>query len=122
MEVNDALVGERWQIGSAVFEVSEPRIPCWRFGVRMSDEMFPRRFTKALRPGTYLRIVVEGEVGAGDEIRVVERPDHDLTVRDVFRVYTRDRDEVVRLLAIPQLPESWRGWAKHLVQTARDER
>ena len=115
MEVNDALVGERWQIGSAVFEVSEPRVPCWRLGVRMNDEMFPRRFTKALRPGTYLRIVVEGDVGAGDEIRVVERPDHDVTIRDVFRIYTRDRDEVGRLLAIPRLPESWRGWAAHLM-------
>ncbi|HXN81591.1 MAG TPA: MOSC domain-containing protein [Myxococcales bacterium] len=115
MEVNSALVGERWQIGSAVFEVSEPRVPCWRLGVRMNDEMFPRRFTKALRPGTYLRIVVEGDVGAGDEIRVVERPDHDVTIRDVFRIYTRDRDEVGRLLAIPRLPESWRGWAAHLM-------
>jgi MOSC domain-containing protein YiiM len=122
MEVNDALVGERWQIGSAVFEVSEPRIPCWRFGVRMNDETFPRRFSKALRPGTYLRIVVEGDVGAGDEIRVVERPGHDLTIRDVFRIYMRDRGEVARLLAIPQLPESWRGWAEHLVDTERRER
>src|SRR6266851_421010 len=76
IELNDALVGERWQIGTAVLEVSEPRIPCWRLGVRMDDKMFPRRFTEALRPGTYLRIVVEGEVGAGDEIRVVERPAH----------------------------------------------
>jgi len=115
-EINDALVGERWQIGSAVFEVSEPRIPCWRLGVRMNDEMFPRRFTKAMRPGSYLRIIVEGDVGAGDEISVVERPDHDLTVRDVFRIYTRDRDEVARLLAVPQLSASWRGWAEHLVQ------
>jgi MOSC domain-containing protein YiiM len=119
IEVNDALVGERWQIGSAVFEVSEPRVPCWRLGVRMNDETFPRRFSKALRPGTYLRIIAEGEVGAGDEIRVVERPDHDLTVRDVFRIYVRDRDEVARLLAVPRLPESWRGWAEHLVDTAK---
>src|SRR5262252_3362796 len=111
IEMNDALVGERWQIGSAIFEVSEPRIPCWRLGVRMNDETFPRRFTKALRPGTYLRIVVEGDVGAGDEIRVVEKPAHDLTVRDVFRIYTRDRDEVPRLLAIPQMSESWKRWA-----------
>jgi MOSC domain-containing protein YiiM len=119
IEVNDALVGERWQIGSAVFEVSEPRVPCWRLGVRMNDETFPRRFGKALRPGTYLRIIAEGEVGAGDEIRVVERPDHDLTVRDVFRIYMQDRDEAARLLAVPRLPESWRGWAEHLVDTAR---
>jgi MOSC domain-containing protein YiiM len=62
--VNDALVGERWEIGTAIFEVSEPRIPCWRLGVRMNDQMFPRQFTEALRPGTYLRIIVEGSVGA----------------------------------------------------------
>jgi MOSC domain-containing protein YiiM len=119
IEVNDALVGERWQIGTAVFEVSEPRIPCWRLGVRMNDEAFPRRFTKAMRPGSYLRIVVEGEVGAGDEISVVEKPHHDLTIRDVFRIYTRDRHEVARLLEIPQLSESWRGWAEHLVERHR---
>jgi MOSC domain-containing protein YiiM len=115
LEVNDALVGERWRIGSAILEVSEPRIPCWRLGVRMNDETFPRRFTKAMRPGTYLRIVVEGELGAGDEIEVVGRPDHHLTVRDVFRIYTRDRDEVPRLLEVPQMSQSWRGWAEHLV-------
>ncbi len=114
IDVNDALVGERWQIGSAVFEVSEPRIPCWRLAFRMDDETFPRRFSKALRPGTYLRIVREGDVGAGDEIRIMERPDHGLTIRDVFRIYTRDRDEVPRLLAIPQLSGSWRGWAERL--------
>src|SRR6266498_3679663 len=89
--VSDALVGERWKIGSAVLEVSEPRVPCWRLGVRMNDPRFPRRFTEALRPGAYLRIIVEGSLSAGDEIRVVERPNHDLTIRDVFRIYTRDR-------------------------------
>ena len=49
--VNDALVGERWAIGTTVLEVSEPRVPCWRLGVRMNDQMFVRRFTEALRPG-----------------------------------------------------------------------
>jgi MOSC domain-containing protein YiiM len=120
IELNQALVGERWQIGTAVLEVSEPRIPCWRLGVRMNDKMFPRRFTEALRPGAYLRIVVEGDVGAGDEIRVVERPDHDLTVRDVFRIYTRDRDEVGRLLAVPRMSESWRRWADDWLQKTKD--
>jgi len=111
IDVNDALVGERWEIGTTVVEVSEPRIPCWRLAVRMNDNMFPRRFTEAMRPGAYLRIVVEGELGAGDEIRVVERPDQDLTIRDVFRIYTRDRDEVERLLTAPRMSESWRKWA-----------
>lgn len=115
IDVNDALVGERWQIGSTVLEVSEPRVPCWRLGVRMNDKLFPRRFTEALRPGAYLRIVVEGELGAGDEIRIIERPNHTMTIRDVFRIYTHDHAEVESLLTIPQLSESWKRWATKLV-------
>jgi MOSC domain-containing protein YiiM len=120
--VNDALIGERWEIGTVVLEVSEPRIPCWRLGVRMNDQMFPRKFTEALRPGTYLRIIVEGALGAGDEIRVIERPDHDVTVRDVFRIYVRDREEAGRLLAIPRMSESWRKWARNWLEKAKDRR
>ena len=111
IDVNGALVGERWQIGSAVFEVSEPRIPCWRLGVRMDDERFVRRFTEAQRPGAYLRIIAEGDVGAGDSIDIITKPQHDLTVRDVFRIYTRDRGDVGRLLDVGGVSESWRGWA-----------
>jgi MOSC domain-containing protein YiiM len=119
IEVNSALIGEHWEIGTTVLEVSEPRIPCWRLGVRMNDKMFPRRFTEALRPGAYLRLVVEGDVGAGDEIRVVDRPHHDLTVGDVFRIYTRDRNEVERLLAVPRMSESWRRWAADWLQKTK---
>jgi MOSC domain-containing protein YiiM len=119
IRVNDALVGERWQIGTTVLEVSEPRIPCWRLGVRMNDKLFPRRFLESLRTGAYLRIVVEGDVGAGDEIRVVEKPDHDLTIRDVCRIYTRDHAEVKRLLAVPQMSESWMRWAADLLQKTK---
>jgi MOSC domain-containing protein YiiM len=74
----------------------------------MNDQMFVRRFTEALRPGTYLRIIGEGDLGAGDEVRVIYRPDHDLTIRDVFRIYTRDQDEAERLIAIPQMSDSWK--------------
>ncbi len=116
IEVNGALVGERWAIGTTVLEISEPRVPCWRLGVRMNDPLFPRRFTEALRPGAYLRILVEGEVGAGDEIQVIERPDHDLTLRDILRIYAFDRQEVGRLLAIPRMSESWRRWAERYLQ------
>ena len=119
IEVSDALIGERWQIGGAVLEVSEPRIPCWRLGVRMKDEKFPRRFTEAQRPGAYLRIIVEGQLGADDEIRVIHRPDHDVTIGDVFRIYTRDRKEVYRLVAIPQMSDSWKKWAETLLEKWR---
>jgi MOSC domain-containing protein YiiM len=118
IDMNGALVGERWAIGTTVLEISEPRVPCWRLGVRMNDKLMPRRFTEALRPGAYLRILVEGDVGAGDEIQVIERPDHDLTVRDVLRIYAVDRQEVGRLLAIPGMSGSWRWWAEqHLQET-----
>ena len=123
IEVNDALVGERWEIGSTVLEVSEPRIPCWRLGLRMEDRKFPRRFADAQRPGTYLRIVVEGNVGAGDQIRVTGKPLHDLTIREFFRIYlssfSRNRDELERLLATPGISESWREWAESLLQKAK---
>ena len=72
-----------------------------------------------MRSGAYLRIVVEGSVGAGDEIRVVERPGHGLTIRDVSRIYIRDRDEVERLLAVPQVSESWRRWANDFLQRTK---
>ncbi len=119
IDVNDAVIGEHWEIGSTVLEVSEPRVPCWRLGVRMADHLFPRRFTEALRPGSYLRIIVEGDVGAGDEIRIVDKPRTDLTVRDVFRIYTRDRHEAARLLAVPQVSDAWKRWATDLLQKVR---
>ena len=81
----------------------------------MNDQMFVRRFTEALRPGAYLRIIGEGGLGAGDEIRVIHRPEHDLTIRDVFRIYTRDRGEVERLIAIPEMSDSWKKWAENLL-------
>ena len=82
----------------------------------MNDPAFLRRFTEALRPGSYLRIVVEGDVGTGDAIRLVEKPAHDLSVRDVFRIYTRDRDECARLIAVPQMSEAWKRWAGDMLR------
>jgi MOSC domain-containing protein YiiM len=119
LDVNGALVGERWEVGTALFEVSEPRIPCWRLGVRMNDPQFVRRFTEAMRPGSYLRIVAAGDVGAGDEVRIVEKPRIGITVRDVFRIYNRDRHEVARLLEVPALSEAWKRWARDFLEKSR---
>ena len=115
VDLANTLVGERWAVGSAVLEVSEPRLPCWRLGVRMGDESFLRTFTQASRSGTYLRIAVEGELGTGDRIRVIERPDHDMTIGNIFRIFTRDRDEAPRLLTVPRLSASWTRWAEELL-------
>lgn len=112
LDVTGALIGERWEIGSTVLEVSQPRTPCWKLGARMGDPEFPVFFAAAGRPGAYLRIVEEGELGAGDPVRVVGRPSHRLTVGDVARIYHGDRDRAEELLGAPELAEGWQDWAR----------
>ena len=80
IDADGALVGERWSVGTAVLEVTAPRIPCLKLQARMGEPKFVRRFAAARRPGAYLRIVEEGELAAGDAVRVVERPGHGVTV------------------------------------------
>jgi MOSC domain-containing protein YiiM len=115
IDLSSAVIGERWEIGSVVLEVSEPRVPCWRLGVRMEDKLFPKRFMQAGRPGTYFRIFQEGELGQGDRVRILERPDHGVTVGDVFRIYAGDRKAAGRLLEVEQLSEPWKNWARRMV-------
>lgn len=111
LPVSGAVVGERWHIGSVLLEVSQPRQPCYKLGIRMNDARFPRRFTVAGRPGAYLRIVEEGELAAGDSIEVVHRPEHGLTVGEVAYIFVKARHQARRLLDAPELPPSWREWA-----------
>lgn len=111
MAVSDAVVGERWEIGTATFEVSQPRTPCGKLGIRMGDPRFPRRFAHAGRPGAYLRIIVEGDVGRGDEVTVVHRPGHGLTVSDVARASEGELSVLPDLLIVPELAEVWVEWA-----------
>lgn len=120
VDVSGALIGERWRVGSVFLEVSEPRIPCWRLGVRMHDATFPRRFFEALRPGSYLRILEEGELGAGDVIEVIDKPVDGLTVQDVFRIFFRDRSEAWRIVAAPKMSSPWKAWARKVLPRTDD--
>jgi MOSC domain-containing protein YiiM len=110
-----AVVGERWAVGSVVLEVSQPRIPCYKLGIRMGDPRFPVRFAAAARPGAYLRIVSEGEIGAGDAIRVISRPAHGVTVGLIERAYHADDSLIGRMLDADALPDGWRDWASHML-------
>jgi MOSC domain-containing protein YiiM len=104
VEVTGAVIGERWAAGSAVLEVSCPRIPCATFAEVMDVPKWIKRFTAEARPGAYLRIVQEGEVGAGDAVTVLRRPEHGVTIGEVFRALTGDRSLAHRLLEAPELP------------------
>lgn len=112
MAITDALIGERWRVGSVLLEVSQPRLPCYKLGIRMNDARFPHRFASAGRPGAYLRILEQGELAAGDSVEVVHRPAHNLTVGDVARIFLRDHRRADRLLEAPELPASWHDWAR----------
>jgi MOSC domain-containing protein YiiM len=105
-----AVIGERWQVGSVLLEVSEPRFPCFKLGIRMGDARFLKRFALARRPGTYLRIVEEGELGAGDQIELVSKPPHGVTIGQFTEAYLGDRQALRDLLAAEELAPRWREW------------
>jgi len=110
VDVTGALIGERWAIGGVVLEVTSPRIPCWKLARQMGDPRFIRRFAAARRPGAYLRIVQEGELGAGDGVEIVARPDHEVTVGLFNEAFLHDRSLLGRLLTAEALPADWREW------------
>ena len=110
VDCTGAVIGERWRVGSTLLEVCQPRIPCFKLGVRFDEPQMLKRFALASRPGAYLRIVEEGELGAGDAVEVVARPDHGVTVRLVSDALLLDETLLARTLAAPQLPARLRDW------------
>jgi MOSC domain-containing protein YiiM len=110
IDCTNAVIGERWRIGTTLLEVCQPRVPCFKLGLRFDDPKMLKRFAQASRPGAYLRIVEEGEIGAGDAIAVEQRPDHDVTIRLVADALLLDETLLRRTLEAPALPESLRGW------------
>lgn len=115
IDVNEALIGEHWQIGTTVLEVVEVRIPCNTFKSWMGlsgydNGAWVKRFTAEARPGPYLRVAQSGDITAGDALTVVHRPGHDVTVSMMFKAFTTDRSLLPRLLdagdALPPEPRA----------------
>src|ERR1700704_6440967 len=112
-------IGDRSQIGNAVFEVTQPRVTCYRVGIRMSEPRMPALLTSSGRPGFYFRVLQEGDVGAGDEIVQVGSAADRMTVAEINALlyspeHTRDRLE--RALRIEALPAGWRDSFEALLQ------
>lgn len=106
VDVNAALIGERWHIGpDVVLEVSCPRIPCATFQGWLEREGWIKRFTQAALPGAYFRVIVPGAIRAGDPIEIAPRPTHDITIALAFRALTREAALLPRLLTADALPE-----------------
>jgi MOSC domain-containing protein YiiM len=98
LDVTGALIGETWQLGTAVVQVTAARIPCITFQAWLDEAHWIRRFARALRPGAYLRVLTEGRVSAGAAARVLSRPAHQVTVAEAMRAFYGDRAILRRLL------------------------
>lgn len=111
VDLSSALFGERWSVGSTELEVCQPRLPCYKLGVRVGDGTFLKRFMRAKRPGAYLRVIREGDVGAGDPIRVLSKPSHSVTLRFMVEAMD-DPDKAYALRTLKGLPAFWRRVAE----------
>jgi len=118
---DEVCIGDRYRIGSAVFEVSQPRVTCYRVGIRMDEPSMPALLVAHRRPGFYLRVLEEGEVGAGDRIELIERGPEAMTVAEVdglLYLPGRARRDLTRALRMPALSAGWQGSFRELLQRA----
>jgi ferredoxin-NADP reductase/MOSC domain-containing protein YiiM len=113
-------IGDHYQIGGALFEVTQPRVTCYRVGMRMNEPRMPALLTSSGRPGFYLRVLREGEVGAGDEIVKVGEANERMTVAEVNALLyspNHARDRLERALRIEALSPGWRSSFEALLQS-----
>ncbi len=103
-------VGTVIQVGTALLQVSTPRIPCGTFARWLGQDQWVKRFTQSGRSGSYLRVLEPGEIGIGDDMVIVEQPSHDVTILDLFEVYNgaRDDEQLRRVAACVDTPEDIR--------------
>jgi MOSC domain-containing protein YiiM len=122
---NEALVGDRFRVGSAELVVTQPRLPCYKLGLRFGRADMVRRFLASGRTGYYLAVDIEGAVAAGDPVEIIARHPGRISVAEITRAYVSDRDDLAaieRLARLDALPIEWRRYfAKRLEKSTRSE-
>jgi ferredoxin-NADP reductase/MOSC domain-containing protein YiiM len=120
MPDNEVCIGDRFQIGGAVFEVAQPRVTCYRIGIRMDEPRMPALLTSSGRPGFYFRVLQEGDVEAGDTIVKVGEAQERMTVTDVNALLYlpgHSREQLERALRLEALSPGWRASFEALLQS-----
>ena len=106
-------IGDLFRVGSAEFVVTQPRMPCFKLGIRFNRSDMVKRFLQSGRTGFYFAVLKEGEVAAGDSIKLIEGDEHNIPVADVVNLYRGDagnQDLLLRVSELPSLPNSWREY------------
>jgi MOSC domain-containing protein YiiM len=117
MDVNAAIIGEQWKIGSVILEVSQPRIPCRVFAGFWKRATLIKDFTQAGRAGTYLRIIQEGTAQAGDAIEVIFKPDHTISISDLFAAKSGERSKINEIKDVTYLSTEFKEWSQKIAAT-----
>jgi len=117
-------VGDQFSVGSAEVVVTQPRLPCYKLGVRFQADDMVKRFLASGRTGFYLAVKREGELGAGDEITILARDPNAVPISEITRLYIAKRysngdvNSVQRALRVAALPESWKSYFRERLQRA----
>ncbi len=119
LDITGALIGETWRIGTAVVQITSPRIPCVTFESWLDEPHWVKRFAAAGRPGAYLRVLAEGTVGAGDQAEVLERPAERVTVAESMRAFYGDQELMRRVLRVTGRGEKWDEIGQQVLGRAR---
>jgi MOSC domain-containing protein YiiM len=104
-------IGDRLRIGSAELIVTQPRLPCYKLGIRFNRPEIVKLFLRSKRTGLYLRVLREGDVGEGDEISFIEKQETGITITDIVSLYSTDahnQELLRRAIQVPALPQSWK--------------
>jgi MOSC domain-containing protein YiiM len=119
-------LGDRFSVGTALVAVTQPRLPCYKLGVRFGSDDMVKRFLASGRTGFYVAVLREGEVGAGDEIKVIAREPNAVAVSEITHLYVVKRygdaeiRAVRRALRVEELPESWKEYFRERLRQAGD--
>jgi len=117
-------IGDEFRIGSAHVVVTQPRMPCYKLGLKFKRDDILKRFLVSGRSGFYLAVLEEGEIEAGDAITLLKRDAHNVTVTDIVHLYTYDKNNLEalqRAMHVPALPEGWRDYFGERIEHLSDE-
>ena len=117
-------IGDRFRIGETEVMVTEPRMPCYKLGIKFGRADIIKRFLASRRTGFYFAVMREGMVGAGDDVELIEREQQEISVADITSLYAFDKDDVKslrRAIQVEALPESWKGYFQHQLEKQTEQ-